>query len=94
MIGGIKEIMPPHYGTGKYSDAYRRAYKTLNNIDKLVCKRCDYCEFECGIDIHHINKNRNDNSIENLIALCSPCHKALHCKCWCLSEIKGLSINQ
>lgn len=81
-IGGIKEIMPPHYGTGKNSEAYRKLYKRLFAVEKLVCDRCGYSEFECGIDIHHKDKNHLNNSKRNLVPLCSPCHRALHLGLW------------
>jgi hypothetical protein len=81
-IGGIKEIMPPHFGTGKSSRAYRNLYRQLTQNENLCCLRCSYNEFECGIDIHHIDRDRNNNVLENLIALCAPCHRALHCGYW------------
>lgn len=84
-IGGIKEIMPPHYGIGP--TPYRKIYKNAFPTDKLQCVRCGYSEFECGIDIHHLDCNKNNNCKNNLIALCSPCHRALHFKCWELEEI-------
>jgi len=31
-----------------------------------------------GIDTHHINFNRKDNSMWNLAVLCSFCHQAIH----------------
>jgi hypothetical protein len=77
---GIKEIMPKHYGTG--IPCYRKVYKELNNIEKLTCERCGYEEFECGVEIHHVNHDHNDNGKENLRAYCAPCHRALHLKLW------------
>ena len=82
-IGGVSGIMPPHYSTGNiHTLTYRNIYRRLHQIEKLVCKRCGYCEFECGIDIHHIDGNRKNNMGDNLVPLCSPCHRALHFKLW------------
>jgi len=82
--------LPSHYGTGeRNSDVYRRVYKESNKIHSLICERCGYFEFECGIDIHHIDKNKKNNDHQNLLALCSPCHRALHCNLWLVDEIKG-----
>lgn len=78
-IGGIKEIMPPHYGTT--TTDYRSLFKT----EELICARCNYDEFDCSVEIHHIDKDRKNNSRENLIPLCACCHKALHSKRWKLS---------
>ena len=81
-IGGIKEIMPPHYGTSKDKD-YRK-----NFLEKdLICARCGYNEFPCGVEIHHIDENRENNNKNNLIPLCSCCHRALHNKFWNLKDL-------
>ena len=82
-IGGIKEIMPPHYGTG--STVYRNKFEDC----ELICKRCGYKEFTCSVDIHHIDENRNNNDIINLIPLCKCCHLALHNKKWKLEELQN-----
>jgi hypothetical protein len=84
-LGGIKEIMPPHYGTsnGKYS------YRDLFNTEEFVCRRCNYKEFINSVVIHHINENRDNNNKENLIPLCMCCHHALHQKLWKLEDITG-----
>ena len=82
-IGGIKEIMPAHYGTGFGRFSYRDKFTE----NELVCGRCGYDEFSCGIDIHHKDKNRENNSKENLIPLCSCCHRGLHNNRWSLDEL-------
>jgi len=82
-IGGIKEIMPKHYNSGnRNSKRHRNLYRESKEITSLFCERCGYKEFECGIDIHHIDENYNNDSIDNLIALCAPCHRALHLNLW------------
>ena len=81
-IGGIKEIMPPHYGTAP------EKYRLLFTDEELVCKRCGYNEFLSCVDVHHIDKNRDNNCKEtNLIALCSNCHRSLHFGFWKIKEI-------
>lgn len=82
-IGGIKGIMPPHYGTSIIVD-YRKFFKE----EELVCQRCGYNEFSCGVDIHHIDGNRDNNSKDNLIPLCACCHRSLHFDKWKLCNIK------
>lgn len=74
-IGGIKEIMPPHYGTST------RNYRELYEGD-FICRRCGYEEFSCGVEIHHIDGDRKNNSPENFMPLCACCHRALHQKLW------------
>lgn len=78
-IGGIKEIMPSHYGTGQ--EAYREKFAGC----QFKCQRCGYEEFECSVHIHHIDGNRNNNSLNNLMMLCGNCHFALHHGCWKLN---------
>lgn len=75
--------MPNHYGKAARSpEIYRRTYKEVNQVEILKCERCNYCEFECGVDIHHRDKNKANNHQDNLVALCSPCHRALHHGYW------------
>lgn len=76
-LGGIREIMPPHYGTAKVPE-----YRNLFSEEELVCSRCGYNEFSCAVDIHHIDHDRSNNKKENLIPLCSNCHKGLHWGKW------------
>lgn len=83
-LGGIAEIMPPHYGTAERAarETYLRIYLESHGVEKLVCERCGYAEFECGIDIHHLDGNHSNNEPNNLSALCAPCHRALHRGFW------------
>ena len=77
-IGGIREIMPPHYGIGKSQKVYRGFFKN----EELVCKRCGYNEFIECVDIHHIDENKENNNRNNLVPLCACCHRALYSKLW------------
>jgi hypothetical protein len=82
-IGGIVEIMPPHYGTSNGEGHYREQFTD----EELICKRCGYHEFISAVDIHHIDKDRTNNDKKNLIPLCSNCHKGLHYGLWKLEEL-------
>ena len=81
-IGGIKEIMPPHYGT-----AEKETYRELFQQSEFICRRCGYNEFVGCVDIHHIDENHKNNEKANLMPLCATCHKALHWKLWKLEEL-------
>lgn len=43
------------------------------------CK-CNICGFDniLALEVHHIDKNRENNSIENLKVLCANCHRITH----------------
>lgn len=41
------------------------------------CAICGYNEDERLLEVHHIDKNRANNNIENLIILCVMCHKKI-----------------
>ncbi len=81
-LGGIKEIQPEHYGTGKIE------YRELFNKEQLYCRRCNYKEFECSVQIHHIDKNHSNNELSNLIPLCANCHYGLHNNLWSIENLK------
>ena len=58
---------------------------------KTKCIRCGYSEFMGALQIHHIDGNKKNNSIENQIVLCSNCHLTYHQnRIWTLESI-GLS---
>ena len=65
------EIQPDHYGSG--SDYRKKAFKQY----APVCARCDYSNTD-ALEVHHKDKNRENNSIENLEILCANCHTLTH----------------
>lgn len=72
-IGGIKEIQPPHYG--EVSSSYRRdAFENFVN----ECNKCKYKENMLALIVHHKDRNRKNNKLENLEILCWNCHMILH----------------
>ena len=68
---GIKEIQPSHYGQGKGLYNYRE--KAIAHYG-AKCAGCSYTELEGMLDVHHIDANRENNSLDNLIVLCIFCH--------------------
>lgn len=63
---GILKI--DHYKNGNSS--YRR--DGLEEYGEL-CNKCGFDDIRC-LDVHHIDANRENNKIENLIVLCANCH--------------------
>lgn len=41
------------------------------------CAACGYNEDERILEVHHIDENRTNNKIDNLVILCPNCHKKL-----------------
>ena len=45
---------------------------------KGVCERCGISLEGITPDIHHKNRNTEDNRLQNLILLCPNCHSQMH----------------
>ena len=46
-------------------------YKTLHN-------QCEECKSFFDLLVHHIDENRQNNSYDNLLVLCTSCHAIVH----------------
>lgn len=66
---GLIQIQPNHYNKGE--SEYRN--RALEKYGKK-CSHCKYDEFEEGLDVHHIDEDRNNGNIDNLLVLCARCH--------------------
>ena len=53
---------------------YRDVYFGLNSRTRY----CEVCGSQAFIVVHHIDKNRRNNSPDNLIMLCRSCHAKVH----------------
>lgn len=73
-LGGIKEIMPHHYGTAREPE-YR---KLAISFYGQTCMRCGYDRVPGILEVNHINLDRSDNSLGNLEVLCPNCHQEFH----------------
>ena len=72
-IGGLREIMPPHYGT-TLKDYREIAFR----IKPKICERCGYDRNEAAITVRHKDWNHNNNAVDNLEVLCWNCHAIEH----------------
>lgn len=88
---GITEIHPSHYGTkiNGYEQVEYRKIWIESYKQEPSCERCGYNEFASSVHIHHIDENKNNNTLENLIALCANCHFAIHHNNWDIKEIRA-----
>ena len=68
---GYDYMWPDHYGTGTGITRYRE--KALAEYGPR-CSICDYSAYVEGLEVHHIDRNRDNNELDNLIVLCCTCH--------------------
>ncbi len=72
-IGGIKEIHPNHYTDSN------KSYRVV--AFRYYPKQCNRCGFNQPIEIlevHHKDRNKNNNVEANLEVLCPTCHEVEH----------------
>ena len=55
-----------------------RKWVLLSKINE--CMICGYNEHICCLDIHHIDNDPNNNTLENIGILCVMCHRKVHRK--------------
>lgn len=69
----ISEIWPEHYGKIPNRSYRKAAFSYYPN----ECNVCGWNEDLDVLEVHHIDENRDNNELENLIILCPICHKKL-----------------
>ena len=65
-------MRPLHYGSS--GGDYR---KIAFNDYEHKCAVCGWNEDERILEVHHIDSNRENNEIDNLIILCPTCHRKI-----------------
>jgi 5-methylcytosine-specific restriction endonuclease McrA len=51
--------------------------RSIKDHGKIICNRCGIDDIQFLI-VHHIDRNRLNNKIENLETLCANCHHKIH----------------
>ena len=64
-------MRPKHYNLD--NNYRKKAFKYYEH----KCAICDWNEDEDMLEVHHIDEDRSNNSINNLLILCSICHRKL-----------------
>lgn len=73
---GIVAIQPPHYKSSSQFGASYRVFAFRHYPH--VCNRCGYDKYEDVLEVHHKDRNRSNNSVDNLEILCPTCHCEEH----------------
>lgn len=66
-----------HYDLTKSYNAKKLHNISLEKLRELT-KVCASCGFDKIISLHHLNGDRKNNDIKNLVGLCPNCHKMIH----------------
>lgn len=67
----FEAMRPDHYGANNGISSYRS--RAFNNYPHK-CSICGWDEDEDILQVHHIDENRNNCELDNLIILCPTCH--------------------
>jgi len=63
-----------------YAFNWKSLTKSIKDRDEWTCQLCGACRKRWGyhLHVHHINEDKTDNREQNLVSLCSSCHRAVH----------------
>lgn len=86
--GQFNEMRPAHYKEGIYVHYRKLALQEYAH----KCAVCGWDEDEDILEVHHIDENRNNNNLSNLIILCPICHKKLSMHKYVLENNKIIKI--
>ncbi len=70
----IRGIFAGHNGKSVKSNYRNIAFNLLEHR----CHICKYDRFEDVLQVHHIDHNRKNNDISNLVIVCPTCHSEIH----------------
>lgn len=69
---------PGKEGFQKINTSFTQLEYYNNNLKKSYCEICN--KTNCRLEIHHKDNRHGNNEVENLITVCSSCHKKEHYK--------------
>jgi thymidylate synthase ThyX len=79
----INSLRENHWNEGRYTGKQKkdRLYKLgKGSYRKIQKNKCEICSSETGLNVHHVDGDRNNNAVENLITTCASCHFRIHSK--------------
>lgn len=71
------EFRGPKHGNWKGGENIHHKELLVKNNIKLICRVCRTKD-ERVLAVHHLDKNRKNNDIKNLVFLCHNCHHLVH----------------
>ena len=75
---GKKNIKNSESFKGEGNPNYKNGIRTGKRILLEIKSLCENCGTNKDLQIHHIDKNRNNNQLSNLVLLCRSCHSKEH----------------
>lgn len=71
-----REFIGPKHANFKTDRASYQSVLPRNNVPK-ICRLCQTIDARV-LAVHHLDQNRNNNDISNLVWLCHNCHHLVH----------------
>lgn len=71
---------------------YRHNSQLLKSLFKGQCIMCN--KDNCKIEIHHNDRNRQNNDLLNLAHICTDCHKIVHMSNYKFEKLKYLLVQK
>jgi 5-methylcytosine-specific restriction endonuclease McrA len=73
----VRQLQTKHLRVRMDAKVYRTLHRKILERDGW---RCQACGSMSGLEVHHMERRsrRGDDSEENLITLCSNCHRLIH----------------
>jgi|SRR3989344_975662 len=72
-----REFSGPRHSQWKNGESIEYRERLINSGAKWICRRCHLRDKRVLV-VHHLDKNRRNSSIQNLVWLCSNCHFLVH----------------
>lgn len=75
---GVPELFEVQYRNHSTAEDGTNDYRQLAFMNYPVkCAICGYHEYVEGLEVHHIDGSRDNNSLDNLVILCATCHRVI-----------------
>jgi hypothetical protein len=77
-----KSCSNTHFRSGSQNPNYKESGTNYREValrsKKNICERCGWAKYVKVLEVHHVDRNRSNNALENLLILCPTCHRVEH----------------